>query len=40
MITYDRITKDYTVEIDGEYIGSRGSYGEALKLLAETKAGK
>jgi hypothetical protein len=38
MIKYDRLTKDYTVTLDGEYIGSRGSYTEAQILLAEAKA--
>jgi hypothetical protein len=37
MITYDRITRDWTVELDGQYIGSRGSYSEALALLTQTK---
>jgi hypothetical protein len=37
MIKYDRLTKDYTVTLDGEYIGSRGSYSEALALLTQAK---
>ncbi len=38
IITYDRITRDWTITINGEYIGSRGSYSEALKLKAKTEA--
>jgi hypothetical protein len=39
MIKYDRFTKDYTVTLDGEYIGSRATYTEAQILLEQTKAG-
>lgn len=38
MITYDRSTKDWTITIAGEYVGSRDSYREALKLKAEIEA--
>jgi hypothetical protein len=38
MIKYDRMTKDYTVTLNGEYIGSRETYTEAQSLLTEAKA--
>ncbi len=38
MIKYDRATKDYTVTLDGEYIGSRETYTEAADAADPNKS--
>lgn len=38
MITYNRETRDYDVELDGEYLGSRRTHSAAEALLRQACA--